>query len=348
MKKTIICCISALLMTTTCLANPIQGLWDNENLMKVSSRLVQNYVHVVTSRQSELPRTAQLEKIRDELLEAAGRRLVECYTNREETGITRFADLYESLPASLKPALTPVIGSLMEYLLSTARNLDARDTIRRWFPIFETQFTSRLDEDVRETALYDKQWMVDQGLVPTTIEAVKTFEKGAGDLLDIIIEWGLFTFDSEECSATGHVHDGCSCTFSLPSTEYWEVVEAGRKFNMGRMVNLTGTITGTITGTTFRPEAVQKYRILLAYGQNTLPSSNRFNPIQDFKYKQYIFSYDLAGTLNEAALKTVYYLTGQELTQELSLEDPRTQEKAAEEAGYWYNDYVPGSSLPIL
>ncbi len=343
MKKTIICCISALLMTTTCLANPIQGLWDNENLMKVSSRLVQNYVHVVTSHQSELPRTAQLEKIRDELLETAGRRLVECYTAREETGMIRFADLYESLPVSLKPALTPVIGSLMEYLLSTDRSLDARDTIRRWFPIFQTQFTSRLDQDERETALYDKQWMIDQGFVPTAIETVKTFEKGAGDLLDIIIEWGLFTFDSEECSATGHVHDGCSCTFSLPSTEYWEVVEAGRTFKMGRMVNLTGTITGT----TFRPEAVQKYRILLAYGQNTLPSSGRFNPSQDFKYKQYIFSYDLAGTLNEAALKTVYYLTGQELTQELSLEDLRTLEKAEEEAGYWYNNYVPGT-LPIF
>ena len=151
MKRTLLCCIAVVLMSSTCLANPMEGFFDDESLPATSSRLVQNYVHITRNHESG---PLHPEKIRQHLLDTAGRQLVDCYVAEGEEGLARFAGRYQSLPDSLKPSLTPVIGSLMEYLFSSG--LDARAIIHRSFPDFERQFTSRPNEGGRETV----SWIV--------------------------------------------------------------------------------------------------------------------------------------------------------------------------------------------
>lgn len=331
MKKILFACLAVLLTANTCLGNPVQDSFTDESLMTTSSRLIQN--HIQAAQNQDLLPARHCAITARSLSELTGRKLIEAYRSEDTEQISRFTELYRSLPASLRPALNPAITSLMEYLFSAEGQMGT-DFIRRTFP----EFSAHVDKDIRAEAALERDFLVEHTLVPASVDLAKSEEAGVDDLIELAIEWGLFAYDSDECQAEGHQHENCPCSFTLATTQLWEVVEAGRKFTMGRLV----VVSGTMTGTTFTPAAVHFNRVLAAYGQNTFPQETRTDPTQDFKVRRYIFTHDLQGTLCAASSHTLLYLTGQELTRELNVESARVQAKAAEEATYWYTEFVPG------
>jgi len=331
MKKVLFACLAVLLTATTCLGNPLQDSLTDESLMTTSSRLIQNHIHA--SQNPEFLPAGHCAMIARSLLEHAGRKLIDAYRSEDTEQLNRFTELYGSLPASLRPALDPAITSLMEYLFSAEGQMGT-DFIQRTFP----KFSAHVDKDIRAEAALDEEFLTEQALVPASVNLIKSKEAGIDDLIELAIEWGIFAYDSDECQAEGHQHENCPCSFTLATTQLWEVVEAGRKFTMGRLV----VMSGTMTGTTFTPTALNFNRVLAAYGQNTFPQETKTDPTQDFKVRRYVFTHDLAGTLTAASSHTLLYLTGQELTRELNVESARVQAKAAEETTYWYTEFVPG------